>query len=176
MQKENESQLHFYAYHDSLTGLPNRRFLKECLQEIINLGTESDDKVTVIILDIDYFKDINDQFGHEMGDAVIAEFGKRLQETITGQDVAARLGGDEFVLLLPRIKTEEQARNFAEKIQAAIELPWQIEAVSLAVTTSMGVALTSTAGATVSSILKKADIAMYESKKAGRNTYSFHCL
>lgn len=176
LQKENESQLHFYAYHDSLTGLPNRRFLKECLQEIINLGTESDDKVTVIILDIDYFKDINDQFGHEMGDAVIAEFGKRLQETITGQDVAARLGGDEFVLLLPRIKTEEQARNFAEKIQAAIELPWQIEAVSLAVTTSMGVALTSTAGATVSSILKKADIAMYESKKAGRNTYSFHCL
>ena len=176
LQKENESQLHFYAYHDSLTGLPNRRFLTECLQEIINQGTESDDKVTVIILDIDYFKDINDKLGHEMGDAVIAEFGKRLQENITGQDVAARLGGDEFVLLLPRIKTEEQARNFARKIQAAIEMPWLIDAVSLAVTTSMGVALTSTAGATVSSILKKADIAMYESKKAGRSTYSFHCL
>lgn len=176
LQKEHEIQLRHYAYHDSLTGLPNRRFLKNRLLEKINQSQEKDDILAVILLDIDHFKDINDQLGHEIGDAVIEEFGKRLSQSISGQDIAARLGGDEFVLLLPDIKTEEQARNIANKIQLAMRNTWQIENGPVEVTASMGIALTPLAGATVSSILKNADIAMYESKEAGRGTYRIHCL
>jgi len=176
LHKEREAQLHHYAYHDSLTGLPNRRFLKERLLEKINQSSSKDDVLTIFLLDIDHFKDINDQLGHDVGDAVIQEFGRRLLESLSEKDVAARLGGDEFILLLPGIKTADEAEKMAQKIQQAVAQSWEDQADLLEVTTSMGIAVTSIAGETVSSILKSADIAMYESKEAGRSTYRIHCL
>lgn len=176
LHKEREMQLQHYAYHDSLTGLPNRRFLKNFLSEKINQSTEADEVLTVILLDIDHFKEINDQFGHEIGDAVIEEFGNRLRQSIDEHDFAARLGGDEFILVLPDIKTVEQAKRMAIQIQETVALPWDMEGDSLEVKVSMGIALTPLAGATGSSILKNADVAMYESKEAGRGTYRIHCL
>lgn len=176
LQKAQETKLHHYAYHDSLTGLPNRRLLKKRLSEEIQNRPEPDDILAVFLLDIDHFKTINDRLGHDVGDAVIKEFGQRLRQSIREQDVVARLGGDEFVLLLPTIKTKEQAEKMAEKIQAQMEAPWHMTNGSLEVTTSIGIALLPLAGATVSSILKNADLAMYEAKKAGKSGYRLHCL
>lgn len=176
LHKDREIQLQHYAYHDSLTGLPNRRFLKESILEKLNQSSKKEDVLTIFLLDIDHFKNINDQLGHDAGDAVIQEFGKRLLQSIGEEDVAARLGGDEFILYLPGVKTAEQAEKMAQKIQQAVAQPWKMQAGSLEVTASMGIALTPIAGATVSSILKNADIAMYESKEAGRSTYRIHSL
>ncbi|HSJ39294.1 MAG TPA: sensor domain-containing diguanylate cyclase, partial [Planococcus sp. (in: firmicutes)] len=170
LHKERENQLHYYAYHDSLTGLPNRRFLKERLLEELTQPLP-DDVLTVFLLDIDYFKEINDQLGHDVGDSVIQEFGRRLLESIGEGGVAVRLGGDEFILVLPKIKTVGQAEEMAQKIQQMIAKPWENLADSLEITISMGIAITPKAGATVSSILKNADLALYESKGAGRSTY-----
>ena len=170
LHKERENQLHYYAYHDSLTGLPNRRFLKERLLKELTQPLP-DDVLTVFLLDIDYFKEINDQLGHDVGDSVIQEFGRRLLESIGEGGVAVRLGGDEFILVLPKIKTVGQAEEMAQKIQQMIAKPWENLADSLEITISMGIAITPKAGATVSSILKNADLALYESKGAGRSTY-----
>lgn len=174
LHKERETQLQHYAYHDSLTGLPNRRFLKKFLSEKINQPLDRDDFLTVILLDIDHFKDINDQFGHETGDAVIEEFGRRLRRSTGENGFAARLGGDEFILVLPDVKTADQAKAAAQQIREIVAQPWHMHADSLKVTASMGISITPLAGAAVSSILKNADIAMYESKGAGRGTYRIH--
>lgn len=175
-QKEHEKKLHHYAYHDSLTGLPNRRFFKQRLAEEIASKHEQGETLAVILLDIDRFKEINDQLGHEVGDAVIEEFSRRLSQPLTDRDIATRLGGDEFVLLLPSIKTREQAVHFAQDIQHAMEAPWFIENGPSKVSASMGVALIPLAGATVSSVLKSADLAMYKAKEAGRGTFRFNSL
>ncbi|MFD1031456.1 sensor domain-containing protein [Metaplanococcus flavidus] len=176
LHKERETQLQYDAYHDSLTGLPNRRFLKESILEKINHSSNKEDILTVFLLDIDHFKAINDQLGHDVGDAVIEEFGKRLLQSTGDGDVAARLGGDEFILLLPGIKTADQAEKMAQKIQVTMAQSWENQDVSLKVSASMGIALTPLAGADVSTILKNADIAMYESKEAGRGTYRIRML
>lgn len=176
LQKEHEAKLHYYAYHDSLTGLPNRRFFKQRLAEEIASQQHLDDTLAVILLDIDHFKQINDQLGHEVGDAVIEEFGRRLNQSLEIPDMAARLGGDEFVLLLPSVTTRESAEGMAHKIQLAMKAPWTIENGPSKVSASMGITLIPLAGETVSSILKKADLAMYEAKEAGRGTYHLQSL
>lgn len=171
LHKEKEHQLHHYAYHDSLTGLSNRRLLKDRLSEELSNVHSTDDVLAIIMLDIDRFKTINDELGHETGDEVIAEFGRRLRTAISSNDVAARLGGDEFVLLLPNVHTVEQAVSTAQSVQLAMEQPWDMVDPTIQITASMGIALIEKAGSTVSSVLKNADLAMYESKQAGRNTY-----
>ena len=174
LQKEQEAKLEFLAYHDSLTGLPNRRFFRNCLKDTISQVKKDDERVTIILLDIDHFKSINDQLGHEIGDAVIEEFSKRLKQAIGDADIAARLGGDEFILLLPGSGTEAQAMAAAKNIQRAMEVPWHIQDTVLQVTTSMGVSISPLKEATPSSLVKNADIALYEAKEAGRNTFRIH--
>ncbi|WP_185959983.1 sensor domain-containing protein [Planococcus soli] len=171
LQKEHEAKLHYYAYHDSLTGLPNRRFFKQRLSEEIASGQDNNEILAVILLDIDHFKRINDQLGHEVGDAVIEEFGRRISHPLEEHDLAARLGGDEFVLLLPSVTTREGAEQIAQKIQLAMKAPWTIHNGPPEVTASMGITLIPLTEATVSSVLKSADLAMYEAKEAGRGTY-----
>lgn len=176
LQKEHETKLHHYAYHDSLTGLPNRRLFKQRLSdEIVDHQTENK-ALAVMLLDIDHFKQINDDFGHEIGDEVIEEFSRRISQPLQNCDMAARLGGDEFVLLLPNVKTQEQVEQLAKDIQAAMEEPWYVQNGPLKVTASMGIALIPLAGATVSSILKSADQAMYKAKESGRGTYRLQSI
>lgn len=171
LQKEHETKLHHYAYHDPLTGLPNRRFFNQQLTEKITNQKRTNETLAVILLDIDHFKKINDEFGHEVGDAVIEEFSRRISHPLQDGDIAARLGGDEFVLLLPSVKTREQAEHIAKNIQIAMDGPWYVHNGPSKVTASIGIALTSLTGATVSSVLKSADLAMYDAKQAGRGTF-----
>lgn len=163
LQKDYETKLEFLAYHDPLTGLPNRRFFQESLEKALKQYHSGGENFAVLLLDIDKFKGINDKWGHEMGDAVIREFGNRLKAGIYRGDLAARLGGDEFIILLPGIDSPKSAMIVVEKIRQAMMLPWDLDAVQLNVSTSIGMTMP-TPDSTLSSILKEADKAMYEEK------------
>jgi len=171
LQKKNEDQLEYFAYHDFLTDLPNRRFFTDRLLVELTQNQDQDRSFAVCLLDIDCFKNINDQFGHDIGDSVIREFGRRLSMTIGKDAVAARLGGDEFVLLLPDVETEAIAREIAKAIQLAMKEPWSMKHTTLNVTTSIGISLVTSKVKTVTSVLKDADDAMYEAKKSGKNCF-----
>lgn len=171
LQKEYESKLRHFAHHDSLTGLPNRRLFKDHLNQALEDFQLNMDGLAVIMMDIDHFKAINDTMGHDIGDEVIEEFGKRVSQTIRNNDIVARLGGDEFVILLPHIGSESNAISIAKDIQKALEKPWNMKDNVLEITTSMGIAMVPAQDATAFSMLKNADLALYEAKDAGRNSY-----
>lgn len=164
LQKSYETKLEFFAYHDPLTTLPNRRFFQEAVEKALIDYHEKGEHFAVLLLDIDKFKSINDYWGHEIGDAVIHEFGKRLQAGISKEDLAARLGGDEFIILLHGIDSEEAAGVVMDKIRLIMKNVWRFEDIVLSVSTSIGMTLPDESS-TISSILKEADKAMYEEKK-----------
>lgn len=171
-QKSNEAQLEYFALHDSLTGLPNRRFFHQRLTKALS---NPNDELAVIMLDIDNFKFINDEMGHDVGDNVIKEYGKRLSNTSGEKYNVARLGGDEFVVLLPNMQTVDQAIHIAKNIQHAIQKTWDINGVIPSVTTSIGIGIAkATPDTTPNTIMKLADIALYEAKNAGGNTYKIN--
>ena len=174
LQKENLDQLEYFAYHDSLTALPNRRFFTRKLKEAIESEKHTGEDFAVILIDIDDFKQINDNFGHEMGDNVIHELGKRLRVALDPTYFVARLGGDEFIALLTNIDREEQVVKKVENIQQAINAPWSIQGKLLNITTSIGVALSSLQGSTITSLFREADKAMYDAKNAGKNLVRFN--
>lgn len=169
LQKDYETKLEFFAYHDPLTGLPNRRFFQESLEKALADYQEKGGNFAVLLLDIDKFKGINDRWGHETGDAVIREFGQRLEAGIHKNDLAARLGGDEFIVLLPGIDSEESARFVMDKIRNAMMHPWELDGFTLSVSTSIGMTLPDE-NSTISSILKEADKAMYCEKNLKKNS------
>ncbi|WP_033543112.1 diguanylate cyclase domain-containing protein [Planococcus sp. CAU13] len=168
IQKDYETKLEFYAYHDPLTGLPNRRYFQESLEKALAGYQTKGENFAVFLLDIDKFKGINDKWGHEIGDAVIREFGKRLKAGIYKEDLAARLGGDEFIILLPGVDSEKSATLVMNKIREAMMQPWELEGITLSVSTSIGMTLPDK-NSTISSILKDADKAMYAEKNLKQN-------
>lgn len=167
LQKDYETKLEFFAYHDPLTGMANRRYFQETLESALIDYKEKNKNFVVLLLDIDKFKGINDKWGHETGDAVIQEFGKRLQLGIYKGDLAARLGGDEFVVFLPGVDSHKAAKVVVERIREAMKQPWQLENTVLEVSTSIGMTMPEP-GSTLSSVLKEADKAMYDEKNAKR--------
>ncbi|SET80561.1 PAS domain S-box-containing protein/diguanylate cyclase (GGDEF) domain-containing protein [Oceanobacillus limi] len=171
MQREYESQLEYFAHHDSLTGLPNRRLVKKQMEDLLATLHTENKGFAVIMLDIDDFKGINDQLGHDVGDGVIVEFGKRISKSIGVENTVGRLGGDEFIILLPDTSKEENALFFVQSIQKAVQIPWVINGHSLRLTTSMGITLADT-DSTYYSLLKDADKALYDSKNNGKDSYS----
>jgi len=167
LHKNYESKLQHFAYHDSLTNLPNRRLLKDKITEELASNRNG---MSVLILDVDHFKAINDELGHDIGDEVIIEFGKRLKKCTKERDLVARLGGDEFVVLLPHINKIDELEMVAEKILESIREPWNINQIELVVTTSIGMTIVTLPNATPAIILKAADQALYKAKALGRNT------
>ena len=173
LKKEYEDKLTYFANYDPLTRLPNRRLLNERFEDVLHDLQINGEAFAVIMMDIDSFKAINDQKGHDAGDQVIKEFGKRLSKSIRATDTAARLGGDEFILLLPQTGTREEAAEVAETIRRSFGKPWHIHGQLLRVTASMGIAIAGPRDRTRRSIMKKADIAMYEAKRNGKDRYMF---
>ncbi|HEY4599891.1 MAG TPA: diguanylate cyclase [Cerasibacillus sp.] len=174
LKKRYEDKIKHFAYHDSLTGLPNRRLLNKKLVEEIKRKKANQDQLAVMMLDIDHFKLINDKYGHDIGDLVIEEFSKRLKNVIQSHDIIARLGGDEFVIVLTQINGVDEAIRVAEDIQEAMHPQWQINDNILHVTTSIGLTMSPVNGTTTKyTLLKHADLALYKAKKAGRSSYQF---
>lgn len=172
MQLERANQaLEFLALHDGLTGLPNRRLLNDRLSSAIALAHRNPSMMAVLYLDLDLFKEINDQFGHDVGDALLAEVGRRLQSAVRQADTVARLGGDEFVLVLPELKDVEDIEVLVGKVVAAVAQPYDINGTEMSITASVGVSIYPTHGDTAAVLMKRADMALYRSKQIGKNNY-----
>lgn len=169
-RKAAVEQMHHMAHYDFLTDLPNRSLLSERLQRTIIASKRDKNQFALMFLDLDMFKYINDELGHAMGDLLLKEAAKRIQECLRESDTAARIGGDEFVVLLPSIESTQAAQLVAEKIRHALCQPFEISGHSLCISTSIGIASYPEHGTTENTLLKNADTAMYLAKKKGRNT------
>lgn len=172
LQKQAEENIRQLANYDPLTGLPNRMLLTDRVSQAIRSAERSKEPLALMFLDLDRFKHINDTLGHACGDKLLIEVGKRLVDSVRLQDTVARLGGDEFVLLLPNTHAGG-AMVVAEKLLGCIVAPCLIERHELAVTPSIGIAMYPTDGLEFATLSKCADIAMYRSKREGRNMYRF---
>ena len=173
-QKRSESRISYLAHHDGLTGLANRVSFVSSLEEAGDGRRRWEGPFNVLMLDLDRFKDINDTFGHPVGDAVLTKVAERLKSSLRETDVVARLGGDEFAIIQPaRTSQREAASALAMKIVEIIAAPFEIEGKALTVGTSIGIALAPEHGIDPDALLKMADLALYRAKSEGRNGYCF---
>ncbi len=177
--RESEAKLaharrvEYLAYHDGLTGLPNRSLFSKLLTQGINEAQRYQRHLAVAFLDLDRFKQINDTLGHEAGDQLLREAASRLRECLRDSDTVARLGGDEFVVLLPELDGE-YAVNVAQKILAVIGKPYTLIGYEFRVTASIGIAVYPQDGLDEQTLTKNADIAMYQAKSEGKNRLQFY--
>jgi diguanylate cyclase (GGDEF)-like protein len=174
LYKEAERQLLHLAHHDPLTGLPNRKLFYELLGRALVQAAEHHWTVSVLVLDIDRFKNINDTLGHAMGDELLRQCSNRLRNCLRFNDTIARLGGDEFGLILLTAKIPDESSIVASKIREALRQPFDLNGHEVTVTVSIGITLYPLDALDVSSLVQNGDTAMYRAKEAGRNTYRFY--
>ena len=170
-RKLAEEKIQQMAYHDSLTGLPNRELFSDRLGIALAHAQRNKKEVGVAMLDLDNFKGVNDTLGHTEGDLLLQAAAERLTSALRKGDTVARIGGDEFVLILPELKGMEDAIQVAQKIVDSFRKPFLIDTHQLVVTTSIGIAVYPNDGTDERILMKNADIAMYQAKQAGRDRY-----
>jgi diguanylate cyclase (GGDEF)-like protein/PAS domain S-box-containing protein len=173
-RKESEERTRFLADHDELTGLPNRSLFKQSLARAIQRAERSGKFLSVLFLDLDRFKNINDSLGHETGDQVLRAVAERLSGCVRQVDVVARFGGDEFAVLIEGLTAEDQAGAVARKIVDALAKPLVLAGRQYRPGASIGISTYPTDGRDVLSLQKNADIAMYRAKEEGRGTFQFY--
>ncbi|KIQ93833.1 Bacteriophytochrome cph2 [Anoxybacillus thermarum] len=166
-------QLTYAANHDFLTGLFNRRAFVTALEQTIMQANKEKYSVAVVFIDVDRFKQINDYFGHEMGDALIVQIGQWLKEQVRPTDIVARQGGDEFTIIVTPIHHLHELQTIVEKIMTITEQPMTVKHLDVRITLSMGIAVYPFDGETGDTLMKHADIAMYRAKEQGKNQYQF---
>ena len=169
--KQAEQTIRHMAYHDALTGLPNRVLFNDRLTMALANARRMKKYAAVMMLDLDKFKQVNDVLGHKIGDLLLKAVAERLTKLLRKSDTVARMGGDEFMIILPEISHEYDAGMVAEKIIEVFQWPFRLETKELSVTTSVGVAVFPEDGDDTDTLMKRADIAMYCSKGLGRNKY-----
>jgi diguanylate cyclase (GGDEF)-like protein/PAS domain S-box-containing protein len=170
-RKQEEETMRQLAYHDPLTGLPNRLLFKDRLTIALAQANRNRQKLAVMLLDLDHFKDINDTLGHSVGDQLLKAVGKRLIGLLRKNDTVARMGGDEFLILLPEMKKLEDASTIAQRVMGTVRKPCVINGHKLRMTASIGVAVYPDDGQDDDSLMNHADNAMYWAKNEGRDTY-----
>ena len=153
-RKEAEEQIKNLAYHDALTGLPNRLLFNDRLSVAVAQAHRQGYRLAIFFLDVDRFKVINDSLGHSLGDRLLQGVSRRLQSSVREGDTVARLGGDEFILLLPALNRTEDVAKVAEKILDSLKLPFRLEGRELYVTASMGISLYPDDGADAETLIK----------------------
>jgi diguanylate cyclase (GGDEF)-like protein len=178
--RERESSLshaervEYLAYHDGLTGLPNRSMFSKLLEQSISEARRYSRTVAVAFLDLDRFKQINDSLGHHAGDHLLTEVAIRLRSCVRESDIVARLGGDEFVVLLPELVPGASPATVAQKILNVVARPFTLIGQEFRITVSIGISTYPQDGADEQTLTKNADIAMYQAKAAGKNTFRFY--
>ncbi|MCF6435643.1 EAL domain-containing protein [Pseudoalteromonas sp. MMG022] len=172
-RKRQEELIFHHAFFDTLTNLPNRFLVMERLTQQIKTATRNKTIIAVIFIDLDDFKKVNDSLGHEIGDKLLIASAQRLQDTLRDEDTVARLGGDEFVILINNLHNSEDIIPIAANLVRRFRIPLNIDKREFSISLSLGVSVYPQDGSTPSTLLRKADSAMYHSKQQGRNTYSF---
>jgi diguanylate cyclase (GGDEF)-like protein len=168
--RRRSDHVNYLAHHDHLTGLANRTLLYDRLRQALLRGQNQDQKVAVLLLDIDYFKQINDSLGHADGDILLATVGQRLLSSVRESDTVARMGGDEFVVVMPEFRVVEDVERCGQQIIRNASQPIDISGRGISLTLSVGIALFPESGRTAEELLRNADAAMYVVKDTGRNS------
>ena len=171
---ENEKRLHHLAHHDHLTDLPNRLLFADRLQQAISKARRSHRQIALFFLDLDEFKTINDTLGHDHGDLLLIDVARRLQRAIRESDTVARMGGDEFLILLEDIESVEMIESMAERISRALTHTLRKDDFVQEISASIGISIFPEDATDGQELLKKADLAMYQAKSAGRSRYHFY--
>ena len=173
-RKRGEAFVQHLAHYDVLTDLPNRALLHDRLSQALTQARRDRAKLAVLFVDLDRLKPVNDTYGHDIGDLLLIEVASRLRSAVTRKtDTVARLGGDEFVILLPRINREHDAAVVAQRVLDVLSRPFAIDDRAIAISASIGVAVSPQDGEEAEILLKSADGAMYGAKRAGRNGFQF---
>ena len=172
-RKKIEQHLDHLAHYDHLTDLPNRILFLDRLNQAISLGHRSNDPFTLMYLDLNGFKAVNDNYGHEMGDKLLQSFSSRLQACVRRSDTVARIGGDEFTVLLNNIGSTAKIISLAQKLIENIQVPFHIAGLELSIGCSIGIAVFPDAGTDADILQRHADIAMYQAKQSGTSSYRF---
>ena len=170
-RRRAEEQIEYQAYHDALTGLPNRLLFRDRLTIALAHAKRQRTPLVLMFLDLDRFKVVNDTLGHSLGDELLRVIAERLRSVLREGDTIARMGGDEFTVLLTDLKDARDAARIAQKLLETVAHPVRVEGHELYVTTSIGIAVFPNDGDTAELLLKNADSAMYRAKEAGRNSY-----
>lgn len=173
-RKKTEEQLLHDAFHDALTGLPNRALFLDRLQHVINTSKRlTHYQYAVLFLDIDRFKVINDSLGHTIGDLLLVEVGRRITDCLRPEDTVARLGGDEFAIILENIRDMSDAADVSERIQRVLAPSFSIQGHEVFISQSIGIALNAMHYERPEQVLRDADIAMYQAKAKGKARFEF---
>ncbi len=170
-RKHAEAELAFRAWHDPLTGLPNRHLFMDHLRLALGQIDRQPGLVALCYLDLDHFKEINDGMGHEAGDRVLAEVGRRLVGAVRSVDTVARLAGDEFAIVCPQLDHGHNAAFIAERVRAVLDEPVILDGAPVDIGASIGVSVTGSAAADPEELVRRADIAMYQAKRRGRQRW-----
>lgn len=169
--KQSQNKLYELVNHDPLTGLPNRRLINELLEHAIKRAEREERQIAILFIDLDRFKAINDSLGHPVGDKLLFEVSRRIKQSIRESDVVGRLGGDEFIVMMDNLHDVEDAANKARNILHALQSEFLIDNKELFISASIGISMFPSDGKDVDSIIKAADIAMYQVKNMGKNNY-----
>ncbi|MBU1691036.1 MAG: diguanylate cyclase [Gammaproteobacteria bacterium] len=170
--EDHSREMELLALHDALTGLPNRRLLMERLSLAIAHARRNKRTMAVMYLDLDGFKLLNDTLGHDAGDTLLNSVAARLVAAVRQEDTVARLGGDEFVIALWEISHADDVGYLVSKVMQSLSQPYRIQDRDVSMTASVGVSIYPTHGENVDTLMKSADLALYEAKRAGKNDYS----
>ncbi len=177
-QRKDEEEIYRLAFYDPLTNLPNRRLLYDRLKQAILTSSRTDQHAALMFLDLDYFKQLNDNLGHDLGDILLQQVAVRLQACVREGDSVARMGGDEFVLLVEALslypnEAAAQAEVIAQKVLHSLGQPYSLPKHTYVITPSIGIVIFFHQKDSMEELLKKADVAMYQAKAAGRNNARF---
>lgn len=172
--RDNERRFDHMAHHDALTGLANRRLFTAHLDHALVTARREGTRLAVMFLDLDRFKTVNDSLGHETGDKLLVEVGRRLGEAVRQTDTLARMGGDEFAVMIERVEDDLQISNLAERVLRLLEPPVRIGEFELKAGASIGIAVAFSDGTSSDELLKNADTAMYRAKERGRGSFEYY--
>ncbi len=172
-RRQAEERAHYLATHCSLTGLPNRNLLSDLLEQALASVSRTGHNPAIMFVDLDHFKEVNDNWGHDTGDQVLEKVACRMREVLRDHDVLARLGGDEFVVLVQNIDRRAHAVRVAGKLLDALNKPVKVDGHEFLLTCSIGISLYPDHGLRQRELMKAADLAMYVAKEKGKNTWAF---
>lgn len=172
--KDSQSKIEKLAYTDELTGLANRTFFIAQLEKLVEISKRGRYEFALFYFDVDDFKRVNDVYGHENGDLLLVEIANRLNQNLRNEDVLARMGGDEFALIMGGARNEQDALNIAHDILSAANRPFELRGDEVISGTSIGITLSTKDTKDAETLLQHADLAMYEAKATGKNTYHFY--